>query len=826
MCVLRGKGAAPSGRCVRNNRCMSVAPSVHPLSFGPADASIAVPWAVPAESLTAGLAGAPSPMPLCSLLIVAISACAAGTTFGEPATQAASSLIVRGRVIADSTGLPLPGARIEVVGTALATTTDEPGSFAIALPGPGQFGLRVVIEGYEVQTALVTVPLEAGAPIIFRLTPHPLRLYETVVVAAHRDETPLFSVPRSMSVVSLPDLARLMPRTTPETLTGAAGVWVQKTNHGGGSPIVRGLAGNQVLLVVDGIRMNNSTYRYGPNQYLVTIDPRQIERLEVLRGSGSVLFGSDAIGGVVNIVSKRPRFTEGGLRVSGEAAAKVMTGGMEQSGRLNLAIEHSRAAVRGGLSLNNFGDLHAGGDLGVEAPSGYSTAAGDLTALARVSPRNLLTFGAQGDYQADVPRFDQVAQRGYSRYAFDPQVRQLGYARLQHFGDSRWARTITATASLQRSRERRERQVRGASTLVTEQDTVRVLGGTIEVRSTPSPRWTILSGIDVYRDVVGSWRRDTDLTSGRVTAKRGLYPDGATSLAAAAFAQGSLTTGRVHVDLGARYSHVRVSATDTQFGRLAVTPHSLIGSAAASVEIANGWRLLGSLAQAFRAPNVDDLSTLGPFDYGIEIPSPGLKPERSLSVEVGLNVRRDTVSASAAVYRSLLDDLIDRVRSTLDGSEWFEGQRVYQKANVGSAYVQGAELQGEWRVGRGVEGFGHLTYTYGQQTTLDQPMRRIPPLNGLAGIRWRPSPRAWIEASLRFASAQRRLSSGDRDDHRIPPGGTPGWKVVDVRVAVPVARRLHLTAGVQNLFNEAYRLHGSGIDGVGRSAWIGTQVGF
>ena len=283
-----------------------------------------------------------------------------------------------------------------------------------------------MLDGYEVGTLTATAPPAEGTVHEIRLSLRPVRLYETVVVAANRDEVPLFAVPRSVSVVGLPDLERAMPRTTPEALADAAGVWVQKTNHGGGSPAIRGLMGNQVLVMVDGIRLNNSTYRYGPNQYLVTIDPRQVERVEVLRGSGSVLFGSDAIGGVVHVVSRRPQFTASGLRVGGDVSAKLMTGGMEQSGRFDAAVEHTRVAVRGGLSLNNYGDLHAGGDLGVESPSGYSSVAGDLLALVRVSPRHLVSVGLQGDFQADVPRFDQVAQRGYTRYAFDPQVRQLG----------------------------------------------------------------------------------------------------------------------------------------------------------------------------------------------------------------------------------------------------------------------------------------------------------------------------------------------------------------------------------------------------------------
>ncbi len=779
-------------------------------------ATIRVAFAVPGRVLMR-LRGA------AALVMMVLLTPAAGAAQGGGGR---SGLVVEGRVVADATGAPLAGARVELAGTALSTVTSPEGTFAIELPAAGPFSLRVVLDGYEVGTFAATAPLAGGTVQEIRLGFRPVRLYETVVVAAHREEVPLFAAPRSISVVGLPELEQAMPRTTPEALSEAAGVWVQKTNHGGGSPAIRGLMGNQVLVMVDGVRLNNSTYRYGPNQYLVTVDPRQVERIEVLRGSGSVLFGSDAIGGVVHVISRRPQFTAGGLRAGGEVSGKIVTGGMEQSGRFEATVEHTRVAVRGGVSLSNYGDLRAGGDLGVESPSGYSSAAGDLLALVRLSPRHLLSVGLQGDLQADVPRFDQVAQRGYVRYAFDPQVRQLSYARLQYFTDNRWARTVTASASLQRSRERRERQAGGSSVLVTEQDTVRVLGGSFEVRSTPTPGWTAISGMDVYQDAVGSWRRDTDLSSGSVTDKRGLYPDGAGAVSAAAFTQSSLTAGRLNVDLGARYTYGRLTARDATFGDLHVTPQSLVGSAAAGVEIAPGWRLLGSLVQGFRAPNLDDLSTLGAFDYGIEVPSPGLDPERSLGVEVGLHVRRETASLSAAIHRTRLSDLIDRVSATLDGSEWYEGQRVYRKSNVGAAYVQGAEVQAAWLVGHGVECFGHLTYTYGQQTTAGQPMRRIPPLNGLAGLRWTERRGTSVEASARFAAAQRRLSSGDRDDHRIPEGGTPGWQVIDVRVEVPVSAGLHVTGALQNLLNEAYRVHGSGIDGVGRSAWIGVRAGF
>lgn len=184
-----------------------------------------------------------------------------------------------------------------------------------------------------------------------------------------------------------------------------------------------------------------------------------------------------------------------------------------------------------------------------------------------------------------------------------------------------------------------------------------------------------------------------------------------------------------------------------------------------------------------------------------------------------------STSASLVLFRTHLSNLIDRVRGTLNGSDFYEGQRVYQRTNVGEAYVHGVETELRWTAVSQVMVFGHLTYTYGQQTTMDQPMRRIPPLNGLFGVRLGTEAVRWLEGTVRFAAKQDRLAPGDRDDHRIPPGGTPGWAVIDVDAGMPVGG-LQLVGGVHNLLDEAYRVHGSGIDGYGRAAWLGARVRF
>ena len=329
-----------------------------------------------------------------------------------------------------------------------------------------------------------------------------------------------------------------------------------------------------------------------------------------------------------------------------------------------------------------------------------------------------------------------------------------------------------------------------------------------------------------YHDTVRSWRLDTNLATGASKPMRGLYPDGATRLSVAAFALGHVSLGRAAVDIGARYTRDDVEADDPVFGPLHITPDAVVGSVSVLVPIRRGLHAFGSIAQAFRAPNIDDLSTLGAFDFGVEVPPGRLDPERSVSIEGGLKANTSRVAATFAVYRLQLRDLIDRLPATFGGSPIWDGQPVYQRANVGEAYVRGMEADAEWRVTGALTLRGFVASTYGQQVTVDAPMRRIPPINGLAGARYRWNRGLWLEATLRTAGAQTRLSPGDLADHRIPPGGTPGWTVANVTAGTRIGWSLLLSAGIANIFNEAYRTHGSGVDGPGRNAWLSARFEF
>jgi outer membrane receptor protein involved in Fe transport len=418
-----------------------------------------------------------------------------------------------------------------------------------------------------------------------------------------------------------------------------------------------------------------------------------------------------------------------------------------------------------------------------------------------------------------------VAQRGYLRHGFDPQVRQLAYARSRTFLSHAWVRQIEATLSLQRSVEGRFRQRAGESQEVRERDVVETIGLAVAARSEPRPGWRATSGLEVYRDRVASSASSADLATGAAAARRGLYPDGATASSLAAFTLHSLDLGRLGLSLGGRFNSFAVAAEDPVVGAIDLRPRALVGSAAALLRLAEGQHLAVSVNSGFRAPNVSDIGSLGPFDFGVEIPSPDLRPEKSLTLEVGHKARVGGVASALALYVTNLSDMIERVESTYLGRPTLDGDPVYRKENVGEARLKGVEAEIEVALPLHAVLAAAAVYAHGQNLEVDEPVRRIPPLHGRAALRFSPARRASAEIEWLWAAKQDRLASGDRADHRIAPGGTPGWSVLNLRAAWE-AGPLRLRAGLENLLDEAYRTHGSGIDGVGRAAWASVEASF
>ena len=237
----------------------------------------------------------------------------------------------------------------------------------------------------------------------------------------------------------------------------------------------------------------------------------------------------------------------------------------------------------------------------MEFPSGYLETDVDIRGVVKTGRSTTMTFAYDQVYQDDVPRWDQVAQRGYSRYAFDPQVRQFAFA-LDESRAASWVSGLTVTTAWVRSRERRERQRVGSSVSTTEQDVVNTYAVTAEARSTPLPGLTIVAGAELYDDRVDSWRVDSNVAAGTSVSMRGLFPDDAGALFAAGFGLASYRRGRFGADFGARYTWTRVAAEDPLFGNVDVSPGAWVGSGALTCELAEGIGTYGSVSAGVPRP--------------------------------------------------------------------------------------------------------------------------------------------------------------------------------------------------------------------------------
>ncbi|MFD2573588.1 TonB-dependent receptor domain-containing protein [Spirosoma soli] len=736
-------------------------------------------------------------------------------------TALCSAQTITGLVRDARTNTPIAGVTVQLVPTVKGTSTDQQGYFSFSNVPDGNYRLRVSSVGYRTEEKPVDYKNGSEVNTTIALEPAAIQLNQQTVTTVQRTETPEFVRPEVTTVLTGRDLRQRAPRSVPEALFGQPGVFLQKTNHGGGSPFVRGLTGQQTLLLVDGIRLNNATFRSGPNQYLNTIDPQSVGQIEVVRSTGSVAYGSDAIGGVINVLTKTPQFSDQ-RGFNGNVFLKAATQGMEYTGRAEVGYRSPTIAVLGGLAYRKFGDLVAGEGLGKLTPTGYNQVSGDVKARFRLSDRFVATVAYQSLRQDSVPVYHRVRLENYAYYQFNPQTRNLAYARLEGFYNRPYLHSIQLTASWQRQIEGRQSQRNANLTAIYERDETTTNGLTLLATAEPLRFWRMQNGVEWYFDRVGSNREDVNTQTGVGAIKRGLYPDRASMSSLAVFSMHTLTFNRLTVTAGGRYNAFQISTPEQTLGEATIRPSALVGNLGVSFAIVPTVRLVASVQSAFRAPNVDDLGTLGIVDFRYEVPNSSLQPERSLNKEAGVKVRTERFSATVLAYHNKLSNFISRVRA---GNDSIQGYPVFLKQNSAESFIRGLEAEAEYELVRSWLVYGSMTYTYGQNSTANEPFRRIPPLNGRFGVTYQPTTGWWARAELLYAGAQTRLAAGDVSDNRIAKGGTPAWEVINVNGGYRW-RNVTVSAELQNLTNEAYRTHGSGVDGVGRSAWLSVLVNF
>lgn len=644
---------------------------------------------------------------------------------------------------------------------------------------------------------------------------------DEVVITAQRSKQKDLYIPYSIKTVGQRYLEDFQPRTTPEAFMGMNGVFVQKTNHGGGSPFVRGLTGNQTLILVDGIRLNNSTFRYGPNQYLNTIDAYAINRIEVAKGTGSVQYGTDALGGVIHVITKDPDFAKEKPFLHAKITSKYMTGDMEKTVRGDIGYASKQFGFTSGISYRHFGDLVGGDTTGRQSPSGYDEWSLDTKVKVNLQNNVQFTLAHQFLQQQHIPVYHKIRLENFSLNEFDPQQRILNYGRLNVQSKNDRIKEIEIIASWQKTLEGRNSLKNDGIILRKENDGINTLGFTTDVLSQFSKIWTANSGIELYHDHIKSKRNEINRQNGMISHKRGLYPDDSNYGNYSLYSLHHFHIQRWIIDAGMRWNRFNIRISDTTLGKIKITPHALVGNIAVMYMLKSHHTIYATFSNGYRAPNIDDMGTLGIVDFRYEIPSAELKPEKSGQTEMGYKFKTKKWSGTIAVYYMRLHNLITRIK--VNGSQ-INGYPVYKKENIEEAYIKGFESELKCNPIKELSFSASMAYSYGQNISTDEPMRRIPPFNGRLTGTWRHQ--EWFACmDWMFAAKQDRLSQGDKEDNRIPAGGTPGWNVLNVYGGYQWAV-MKINTGLQNILNKDYRTHGSGINGYGRSAWIQLTLNF
>lgn len=661
---------------------------------------------------------------------------------------------------------------------------------------------------------------------------------DTIVVTATRSEAVAFDTPYAAESVAGETIRRRAYRTTPQVLSSLPGVMVQETSPGQGSPYIRGFTGYQNLLMIDGVRLNNSVFRSGPNEYWNLIDPLSVRSLEVVKGPASVLYGSDAIGGTVNAITSGPDWTKGyGGRVWYRGSTAESSHMVRGEGS---AVRGEATGVLAGLSYKELGDLIAGDPMGRQENTGYDDWAGDVKVEHFLDPDTRLVALYQSVRQNDVPRTHSTVfgepfhgtTVGTDLRRDNDLERELLYLQLHKERMEGFADTLRASVSWQRLDEVRDRLRTGDRRDLQGFD-VNTVGLWAQLESeTAAGRLTY--GIDFYHDDVDSFST--------ANAVQGPVADDARYELLGLFVQDAIdASDRLEVTLGARFTWAEAAAdrfydpTTMAASSFAEDWTSLVGSVRATWQwVPQKWNVFGGVSQGFRAPNLSDLTRLDNARTNeFEVPATGLDPEDYLQLEIGVKGRPGRHQLQVTTFYTIIDDEIVRVPT---GDVDADGNAIVTKDNVGDGWLFGVELSGAYRIRERWTLFGNLTWLDGRTDTfptsapvIESEYRdRVMPLTAQIGLRWEdPERRLWFEALSILAGKADRLSTRDEQDtQRIPPGGTPGYGVLHLRSGWRPVERVTLQAAVENVFDKSYRVHGSGSNMPGVNFIFSLNVDF
>lgn len=681
---------------------------------------------------------------------------------------------------------------------------------------------------------------------------------EEIIVEVTRSDRSMFESPSTITVIDEQMLEQKLTRSLPEALIEVPGVMVQKTANGQGSPFIRGFTGYRTLTLIDGIRYNNSVYRDGPNEYFSLIDFHSLEQIELLSGPSSAAYGSDAIGGTLSLKTKSSGFRNkqnDAYFLNGSQSFRSASAEHSQQYRSELDMGiGNQWGIKLGYSKKHFGEIRAA-DLGTLPTTNYAEYSYDIRFDIDFNDKWVLTLLNQQLTQDDVWRTHSTiysvpfsgADIGTDLLRLKDQKRQLSYIKVNALELNNWLDSATLTLSHQRWDENSDRIKKNGGRINDYFDS-RMSGLELQLQSDSSVG-NFVYGIDAYQDKVDTGRVDFNADNSVNQIRiQGPVGDDATYDQWGFYVQGEFPlSDQINLTLGSRYTYVRAYVgkyEDPQTGLAAsYKDHwsALTSSARISFQpnaVAN-WNLWGGISQAFRAPNIADVSRFGKSRSSeTEVAATNLDPEHFLTYELGSKTHWNNswfqdISLSVTAYYT---DIRDFISSTPTGNI-VDGLTEVSKQNSADGSVKGIEITSDWQLSNQLSATANMTWLRGDLDTfsetksnqsVSEPMSRIMPFTTHLSLFWISNNHDyWSRLHIIRANKADRLSSADQQDlERIPPDGTPAYTLVNLNSGWEISQHLQLTVGINNLFNKAYRSHSSGTNEPGRSFNMGIKASF
>ncbi len=751
--------------------------------------------------------------------------------------------------------------RVNVQGTIIISALSIQDSFSIRAHGFKTKGFR--ISQIPITDTIITLD-EMGISL------------NDIVIAASRWSQQSSDQSQKNIGISLQEVALKNPQTAADLLGVSGKVFIQKSQQGGGSPMIRGFATNRLLYSIDGIRMNTAIFRAGNIQNVISLDPFAIERTEVLFGPSSVIYGSDAIGGVMSFQTLSPMLSDDDSpNMNWNVHSRYSSANNEMTGHADFRISWKEFASVTSITHSNYGDLYMGSygpseylrpfsvkrigdkdsiiqnpDQQLQIPSGYSQL--NIMQKFLYTPHEdwRIEYGLHLSKTSEYDRYDRHIRykNGLPRYGewkYGTQIWNMHALSIQHAGQYAFYDSMQIRLAYQFFEESRISRDIHMNTREIRTEQVDAYSFNIDmVKSIGEVQWYY--GLEGVLNDVQSMGLNQNIVNGDTFIGPSRYPD-SDWLRFGAYLTGNYALdAKTNIQSGLRFSHYGINATfDTTFYPFPFTATSLnnislTGNAGIVHRISNDFSLSANIATAFRSPNIDDMGKVFDIQAGyVVVPNPSLKAEQALNGDIGLTkIFADKVKIDIAGYYTILNDALVRRDYTLNGQDsiLYDGElsRVQAIQNAATAFVWGLQFGLEAKFGYGLSFHVDINHQIGEEEMDDgtkSPSRHAPPLFGMSSLRYKKGSFV-VDLGVQF-SGERSFETmpleeiGKPEIYAVDMNGkpySPAWYTLNLKVGYDIHSNLRVNAGIENITDQRYRPYTSGIVSPGRNFVLSLQL--